>query len=270
MATYKKRGYRKPKEKITDVVDNTTNDVEGYVEGESTTEEIFENLDDTANKVEEWAASNQKKIFMVVGAIALCALLYMGYTKFVQEPKEADAANAAYVAQDYFAKAVNATGTTQDSLFNLALNGVNGKVGLVSIAENYSGTKAGNLANYAAGMAYLNMNDYKNAVSYLDNFSSEDEVFGASAKGAIGDAYMQLSTAENPLLEDALSAYEKALAATTNTYTTPKFLYKAAVVALDLGKNDVAAKYLTQIKNNYASSLEAAKVDALLGKAQAK
>jgi len=265
MATYKKRGYRKPKEKITDVIDDTTNDVEGYVEGESTTEELFENLDETANKVEDWAAANQKYIFMVVGAVALCALLYMGFTKFVQEPKEADAANAAYVAQDYFAKAVNASGTTQDSLFNLALNGVNGKVGLVDVAKSYSGTKAGNLANYAAGMAYLNMNDYKNAVSYLDHFTSEDEVFGASAKGAIGDAFVQLNQ-----LEDALSEYKKAIALTTNTYTTPKFLYKAAVVALDLGKNDVAATYLTQIKENYATSLEAAKVDALLGKAQAK
>ena len=266
MATYKKRGYRKPKQKVEEVVfDENLNQVEGYVEGDSTTEEIFENLDETANKIEDWAAANQKNIFIAVGSIALCILLYMGYKKFVQEPNEAKAANAAYVAQDYFAKAVNATGKAQDSLFNLALNGVNGKVGLVDIAKEYSGTKAGNLANYAAGIAYLNMNDYKNAASYLDHFKSEDEVFGASAKGAIGDAFVQLNQ-----LEDALKEYEKAIALTTNAYTTPKFLYKAAVVALDLGKNDLAAKYLTQIKEEYTTSLEAGKVDALLGKAQAK
>jgi len=266
MATYKKRGYRKPKEKVKEVTfDENLNEVEGYVEGESTTEEIFENLDESANKVEEWVIEHQKMIFIAIGSIALCILLYMGFNKFVQEPKEADAANAAYVAQDYFAKAVNATGKEQDSLFNLALNGVNGKIGLVDVAKNYSGTKAANLANYAAGVAYLNMNDYKNAVFYLDNFKSEDEVFGASAKGAMGDAFVQLNQ-----LDDALSAYEKAIASTTNKYTTPKFLYKAAVVALDLGKNDVAVKYLTQIKDEYATSLEAAKVEALLGKAQAK
>ncbi len=264
MATYKKRGYRKPKVKEVTFDDNL-NEVEGYVEGDSTTEEIFENLDESANKIEEWVAENQKMIFTVIGAIAFCVLAYMGYSKFIQEPKEAEASNAAYVAQDYFAKAVNASGKEQDSLFTLALNGVNGKRGLVQIASDYSGTKAGNLANYAAGTAFLNMNDYKNAVSYLDNFTSEDEIFGATAKGAIGDAFVQLNQ-----LEDALTAYKKALEITTNSYTTPKFLYKAAIVALDLGKNDEAAKYLIQIKESYATSLEANKVDALLGKAQAK
>ena len=60
MATYKKRGYRKPKEKVEDVInDGLTNEVEGYVEGESTTEDVFNTLDDGANKAEEWVADNQ-------------------------------------------------------------------------------------------------------------------------------------------------------------------------------------------------------------------
>ncbi len=266
MATYKKRGYRKPKEKVEEVInDDLNNEVEGYVEGESTTEEVFNTLDDTANKAEEWVADNQKYIFGVVGAIALGVLLYMAYGKFIQEPNEAEASNEAYKAQTYFTQAVDATGTAKDSLFNLALNGGEGKLGLLDIIEDYSGTKAANLANYTAGMAYLNMNDYQNAVTYLDKFSANDEILAANAKGGVADAFVQLNQ-----LEDALTYYEKALALTTNEYTTPKFLYKAAVVALDLGKNDVAAKYLTRIKDEFPSALEAGKVDALLGKAQAK
>ncbi len=269
MATYKKRGYKKPKKKNKNTAEGA-NQVEGYVEGESSTEELFENLDEGANKIEDWITTNQKMIFTAIGVAALCLLAYVGYQKFVQEPNEINAANDAYMAKDYFVKAMNASGTTQDSLFNLALNGVGGKLGLVDIASIYSGTKAGNLANYAAGMAYLNMNDYKNAVTHLDNFTSKDEIFGANAKGAIGDAYTQLHTKKNPLLEDALDEYKKALAITTNSYTTPKFLYKAAIVALSLGKNEEATKYLNQIKNEYSKSLESSKIDALLGKAQAK
>ncbi len=266
MATYKKRGYRKPKEKVEEVLnDDLTNDVDGYVEGESTTEEVFNTLDESANKAEEWVAANQKYIFGVVGVIALSVLLYMAYGKFIQEPNEAEASNDAYKAEFYFAQAVNATGTAKDSLFNLALNGGEGKLGLLDVIENYSGTKAGNLANYTAGMAYLNMNDYQNAVTYLDNFSSDDEILAANAKGGVADAFVQLNQ-----LEDALTHYEKALATTTNDYSTPKFLYKAAVVALDLGENEVAAKYLTRIKEEFPTSLEVGKVDALLGKAQAK
>jgi len=266
MATYKKRGYKVPKEKVKDTVGNDfDNEVEGYVEGESTTEDVFNTLDDSANKAEEWVATNQKYIFGIVGVIALAVLVYMAYGKFIQEPKEAEASNDAYKAQLYFSEAVNATGTAKDSLFNLALNGGEGKLGLLDVIENYNGTKAANLANYTAGMAYLNMNDYKNAVSYLDKFSSDDEILAANAKGGVADAFVQLNQ-----LEDALGHYEKALQTTTNDYTTPKFLYKASIVALDLGRNDVAVKYLTRISDEYPTSLESGKVDALLGKALAK
>lgn len=266
MATYKKRGYRKPKEKVEEVInDEFSNEVEGYVEGESTTEEVFNSLDEGANKAEEWVAANQKYIFGVVGAIALGVMLYMAFGKFVTEPKEAEASNDVYKAQSYFTEAVNATGTTKDSLFNLALNGGEGKLGLLDVIDQYSGTKAANLANYTAGMAYLNMNDYQNAVKYLDNFTSNDEILAANAKGGVADAFVQLNQ-----LEDALAHYEKAINTTTNNYTTPKFLFKAAVVALELDQNTTAVKYLTRIKDEYSTSLEVSKVDALLGKAQAK
>ena len=266
MATYKKRGYRKPKEKVEEVIgDELLNDVEGYVEGESTTEDVFNSLDEGANKAEEWVATNQKYIFGFVGAVALGVMVYMAFGKLVTEPKEAEASNDAYKAQSYFMEAVSATGVAKDSLFNLALNGGEGKLGLLDVIENYSGTKAANLASYTAGMSYLNMNDYQNAVIHLDNFSSDDEILAANAKGGVADAFVQLNQ-----LEDALGHYEKAINTTTNEYTTPKFLFKASVVALDLDKKDVAVKYLTRIKDEFSTSLEAGKVDALLGKAQAK
>ena len=113
-------------------------------------------------------------------------------------------------------------------------------------------------------MAYLNMNDYENAVKYLDKYTVEDNIINPSAVGAIGDAYAQLNQSE-----DALDSYEKALKAAPNEYTTPKFLYKASVIALELGKNDVAAKYLNRINDEYPTSLEAGKVGVLLGKAEA-
>ena len=41
---------------------------------------------------------------------------------------------------------------------------------MLDIIHEYSGTPAANLANYYAGMAYLNIKDYQNAVKYLGNF----------------------------------------------------------------------------------------------------
>jgi hypothetical protein len=40
----------------------------------------------------------------------------------------------------------------------------------------YSGTDAGNLANYYAGMAYLNTGKYAEAIDYLGN-SNDDVIF---------------------------------------------------------------------------------------------
>ena len=41
--------------------------------------------------------------------------------------------------------------------FNLALNGDLNSAGFIDIADDYSSTKTGKLANYYAGICYLNL-----------------------------------------------------------------------------------------------------------------
>ncbi|NND87856.1 MAG: hypothetical protein HKM28_01260, partial [Flavobacteriaceae bacterium] len=179
MATYKKRGY-KPKTKA---------EKEVIIEDESTTAEVFNTLDEGASRTEAFVEKNQNVILGVVGAIALCVLGYLAYQQFIQAPKEAEAMVEMNKAQSYFDLAVN--GTASDSLYNLALQGGEGKYGFLDIIDNYGSTKAGNLAEYYAGMAYLNTNNYQEAINHLDNFESEDEMLAPLAKGAIGDAFVQ-------------------------------------------------------------------------------
>ena len=251
MATYKKRGF-KPK---------TKEEKEQYVEEHSTTAEVFNTLDEKASKTEEWVVKNQKYIFSVIGVIAVVVLGYLGYNEFIMKPKQAEAMNEMFQAKKYFNEAVN--GAEKDSLFTLALNGGEGKYGMIDIAEEYGNTKAGNLAKYYAGMSYLHLRDYEKAVSYLSDFSSEDEILSASAKGAIGDAFSQLNQ-----MDDALDYYTQAANLKDNEYTTPLYLYKAGIVALDLGKAKEALTFFNKIKDNYSSSTEAANIDVLIGKAE--
>ncbi len=252
MATYKKRGY-KPKTKVEKEQD--------LADG-SATAEVFNTLDETASKTEDWVAKNQKYIFVVVGLAAALVLGYLGYQEYVAKPKQATASNDMFQAKKYFNDAV--TGVEKDSLFNLALNGGEGKFGMLDIIEEYSGTDAANLANYYAGMSYLNLKDYKNAVTYLSNFSSSDEALAPIAKGGIGDAFIQLNQPE-----DALGYYEEAAKMRSNEFTTPLYLMKAGTTALGLGQNDKALKYFKRIKDDYASSTEAANIDIFIGKAEA-
>jgi len=257
MATYNKRGYKTTKEKE---VKDGTEDIK-VLEKDSTTAGVFSTLDETASKTEDFVAKNQKIIIGVVGAIALVLVGYLAYEKFVAAPKEDEAATEMFQAQQYFQQATD--GVASDSLYKLSLKGAEGKFGFVDIADKYSGTDAGNLANYYAGIAYLNTGKFTEAIEYLGKFKSEDIVLSALAKGAIGDAYSQ-----NNQPKEALGYYVKAVEANKNDFTTPRFLLKAGKTAYALGDKEDALKYFTDIKENFDASPEAASVDVLIGLAQ--
>jgi tetratricopeptide (TPR) repeat protein len=257
MATYNKRGYKATKEKE---VKDVTEDIK-VIEKDSTTAGVFSTLDQTASKTEDFVAKNQNIIIGVVGAIAVVLVGYLAYQKFVAAPKEDEAATEMFQAQQYFQQATD--GVASDSLYKLSLKGAEGKFGFVDIADKYSGTDAGNLANYYAGIAYLNTGKYTEAIEYLGKFKSDDIVLNALAKGATGDAYSQ-----NNQPKEALENYVKAVEANKNDFTTPRFLLKAGKTALALGNKEDALKYFTDIKDNFDASPEAASVDVLIGLAQ--
>lgn len=262
MATYNKRGYKapKPEEVSTDV-----NDIENEInvdEKNSTTANVLNTLDETASKTEEFVAKNQNIILSIVGGIALLTAGYLLYSKFVAGPKENTAASDMFQAQQYFNQAVEGN-VSNDSLYNLALNGGEGKQGFLDIIESHSGTDAANLAHYYAGMAFLNTKQYQKAIDHLADFKTEDALVNAMAIGATGDAQSELKKPEL-----ALDLYVKAAESNKNEMTTPRFLLKAGQTALTLGKKEDALKYFTDIKENYDTTPEAQNIDALIGMAQ--
>lgn len=253
MATYKKRGY-KPKKKAD-------KDIE--IEEGSTTAEVFKSLDEGASKTEAWVEKNQKYIFGVIVAVAVLVLGYILVNKFYLEPKQIEATNEISLASSYYEQALAST-TEKDSLYNMALNGNAGKYGLIDIAEKYSGTPTGNIAAYQAGMAYLNTRRYQEAIQYLDQFSGGDMLLAPLAKGAIGDAFTQLNQPE-----EALKYYKEAITLSTNDVTTPRFLMKAGITALNLGKASEASGFFNRIVEEFEKSPEATKAKTYAGQAEA-
>jgi tetratricopeptide (TPR) repeat protein len=261
MATFNKRGYKSPKEK-EEKLDNNFIENLNVDEKDSTTAKAFETLDQTASRTEDFVAKNQKYILGFLVAAAVVTVGYLMYQKFIAEPKELEAAEELFVAQQNFQKAVDGD-VKADSLFNLVLKGSEGKQGVVEIADQFAGTASGNLANYYAGLSYLNTGKYAEAITYLEKFSSKDAVLSALAKGAIGDAYAQKNQQK-----EALEFYLKAAESNKNDFTTPRFLLKAGKTALALGNKADALKYFNDIKDNYEATPEAQSVDALIGLVQ--
>lgn len=238
MATYKKRGYKAGNKKEENQIDESKFETAG----------VLNTLDETASKSEQWIEKNSKPLFLVLVGLVVVFLGYLGYNKFIVEPNEQEASNELAFPRKYFDEASTA-GSGIDSLLNLGLEGADGKYGFIDIAESFSGTDAGNLANYYAGVSFLQMKQYDKAIEYLSKFDSDDEVLGPIALGAIGDAFSDINQPE-----DALEYYEKAANKKANEFTTPLYLFKAAQTAMNLKKFDKAESLFTKIQENYSKS----------------
>lgn len=257
MATYNKRGYKPEKPKV----EKEENAHQAVLNDKSDTAEVFNSLDSTANKIGTWFTLNQSKVFYAIGALAIATVGYFVYDNFIMEPKQDEAANDMFQAQQYYEQVVN--GQATDSLYNLALNGGEGKMGFLGIINEYSGTDAANLAHYYAGTSYLNMGKFKEAIEHLEQFNSKDLFLKAMSLGAIGDAFAELNQPQ-----EAFEFYKKASEHTPNDFSTPRYAYKAGLMAIELGKKEEALKLFTNVKDNYKGSVEAANIDVYLGMAQ--
>jgi tetratricopeptide (TPR) repeat protein len=196
---------------------------------------------------------NQKMILNVLAGLAVLVALYFAYKFLYQAPREKDAANAMWKAEEQFGK---------DS-FALALENPGGGFdGFLGIIDNYSGTKASNLAKYYAGVSYLNLGKFAEAVEYLNDYSAKDEVTTIMKSGALGDAHAELNDKEK-----ALSMYKKA-ASSDNDMLTPYYLHKVAMMYYADGKTNEALSELEKIKNNYPDSNEFREAEKLLARLQ--
>ncbi|EAR12033.1 hypothetical protein PI23P_11887 [Polaribacter irgensii 23-P] len=250
MATYKKK-YKAEGKKEQQEVDESQFETAG----------VLNTLEETATKSEKWIETNSKPLFSALVGIVVLFLCFLGYTKYVSQPNELEAANELAFPRKFYDQASKA-GVGIDSLLMLGLEGADGNYGFLDIAASYSGTSAGNLANYYAGVSYLEMKQYDKAIEYLENFDSEDEMLGPVALGAVGDAFADINQAEQ-----ALEYYEKAAKKKNNDFTAPLFLYKAGMTAMQLEEFDKAATLFTKIKENYPTSTEAKDVEKFINAA---
>lgn len=218
-----------------------------------------ENLIDlghTVSDLDSFVKKNKNLLIAVMTVIILVPVLFVGYTKWYAEPREKEAQDAMFYAEQYFAL---------DS-FNIALNGAGEIGGFLNIIDQYSGTPSANLAHYYAGVCYLKMANFQEAVNHLEEFSSDDILVSSVAFGALGDAYRELGDAES-----AVKNYEKAANRHPNNFTTPIFLKKAGVTyEEDLNDLDNAIKIYSKLELEYPQSREGQEIPKHLARAKAK
>lgn len=193
-------------------------------------------------KAEDFFDANRNLILGVIGALVLGVVAFFGY-RYFQSTQDEEAQNKLFGAVYKF---------EQDSL-KAALNGTKAYPGLLAVADDYSGTKAGNLAHFYAGVALLKDGKYDQAIEQLKDFGSSDLLVQARAYALIGDAYM-----EKKSYSEAADYYDKAADYKANKFFTPGYLMKLAVAYEQAKDNAKAIEAYQQILDKYADSAEAA------------
>lgn len=218
-------------------------------------DERLHTVEEALSKTEAFIESNQKIILIVVGALIIVVLGFFGFRKYYLEPKEKEAQGQMFMAEMYF---------EQDSL-SKALNGDGQYPGFLEIIDQYGLTKSANLAAYYAGISYLKLGDFEQAITYLKDFDGDDKVAAPMATGAIGDAYMELN---NP--DKAIRYYIDAANGSDNDLTAPMFLMKAGTVYEIQGNYSKALEQYRRIKKEYPRSFEGTQIDKFISFAEKK
>lgn len=216
-------------------------------------EDLIVDVQEVYSKTEDFIENNKTVMIAVILGVILVVGGFFGYKKLIIAPMEYEAQSDMFMAEKYF---------SQDSL-QKAINGDGLNSGFIDIVDEYSGTKAANLAHYYLGICYRNTGEYEFAIDELKQFSSDDVMISTVALGAIGDSYMELGDAN-----EAVSYYEKAVKNGENKLTSPIYLFKAGLAYEDVQDFSKAEAKYKALKAEYPDSREAQTIDKYIARAE--
>lgn len=133
-------------------------------------------------------------------------------------------------------------------------------LGFVQIADNYGGTKSGNLAHYYSAIAEYELGNYEQALSHIQEYDVPRGILGVAPISMHANILVELER-----YEEAASQFERAANWDDNTSTTPYNLYKAAEAHSEAGNTEQAIAHIETIINDYPNSQQLAQAERLRG-----
>lgn len=201
------------------------------------------------DKIKVWLNGQNKTLVYGVSAAIIIILGYISYQFFYKIPREKEAIAAIYKTQELF---------DVDS-FSLVLKDA------PKLADKYSGTKGGELAEYMAGVSYLYTGNYKKALEYLEKVNFSDQVMQYQVIGLLGDAQI-----ENKDLEAGLKSYLKAAKGAKNEFSVIWWSKKAARVYEKKNDWKNALEIYQKLKKDYPENEGVIEMDKYITRAKAK
>ena len=220
-------------------------------------------LSETLNKSEAFFLKYKKPILIAVAAIIVIVLGCILVKNYVLEPREQEASTVLAKGQEYF----NA------QQYDKALKGDGaGFTGLINVANDFSSTDAGNLANLYIGLCYAHQQkpDWKKALEYVEKFDTNDDMeISPASQMALGDIY-----ANNDQLDKAVDCFknaaqmaDKQAEENTNLSIAPLALKKAGIILESQNKKAEALEIYKDIKKKYVNSAAFQDIDKYIERA---
>ena len=210
----------------------------------------LKSVEETLSKTEQFLENNYKNLLTALIVIILLVGVFW-LSRIILNNKQDEAQAQMFQAEKYL---------EMDSI-SLALYGDGNYLGFIDIASDYKITNSGNLAKYCAGICYLNLGEYEDAIDYLQKYKKKDQVIGSLAIGAIGDAYIEMDQ-----LDKGVEKYLEAAEYADNSFNTPIFLMKAGEIYELSGKYADALKAYEQIEEEYPQSTEGLTIDKYIAR----
>ena len=190
------------------------------------------NVEDALTQSEAFFIKNKKAIIGAVAAVIIIIAGVVMYKNLYADPREEKAQAALFKGQEYFEADAYAQALNGDSI---------GFAGFTKVADEYSGTKAANLAKAYMGLCYAHLGKYDEAVKALDSFDGDDQTASMLLKAA--------NEADNNSL-------------------SPIYLLQAGEILVKQGKYDDAIQAYTTIKDKYFRSYQAMDIDKYIEQAK--
>ena len=184
-------------------------------------------MEEALSTSEAFIIKYKSRILGAIAAVVIIIAGFMGYKHFISEPNEIK--------------------------------------GFLKVADEFSGTAAGNLANAYAGVCYAQLGKYEEAVKYLNKFSADDQLVSPALLGTMGNCYAQAGQ-----LDKAAATLMKAADKADSQALSPIYLIQAGQIYEKLGKNSEAVNAYTLIKNKYFNSYQSMDIDKYIERASIK
>jgi TolA-binding protein len=197
-----------------------------------------------------WVEQNLRTV-AVIAAVPIGLILLFLWWNFNQGVKNEKATTKLAQVIPYF----------DAGQYDLAINGVmqEGAQGLQAIVDEYGSTKAGEVARFYLGNAYLRTGKIDKALEAFKNVAIRDKMLSASAFA--GEAACYEAKGDHAA---AAASYEKAASKNMVLTQAPENLEKAAANYAAAGQKAKAVELLTTIKKEFPGSPIAREADRYL------